>query len=70
MPGNIAQAFLNDAIEGQPQLRRFAVKELALPDNASYQRFADLQRRYAVWNVAAAPALSLTLKTWCFPVTW
>jgi len=50
------------------RLRRFAVTELQLPDNASYQRYADLQRRAVVWNVVAAPALSLTLKTWCFPV--
>jgi len=49
-------------------MRRFAVDELQLPDNASYHRYADLQRRYAVWNVVAAPELSLTLKTWCFPV--
>ncbi len=49
-------------------IRRFSVTELHLPDNASYQRFADLQRRYVVWNVVAAPALSLELKTWCFPV--
>ncbi|MEY4099889.1 MAG: hypothetical protein RL300_1060, partial [Pseudomonadota bacterium] len=46
----------------------FAVTELRLPDNASYQRYADLQRRHAVWNVVAAPEFSLTLKTWCFPV--
>jgi predicted aminopeptidase len=51
------------------RLRRFAVTELQLPDNASYQRYADLQRRAVVWNVVAAPALSLSLKTWCFPVT-
>ena len=50
------------------QVRRFSVTELHLPDNASYQRFADVQRRYVVWNVVAAPALSLELKTWCFPV--
>jgi len=50
------------------QLRRFAVQELALPDNASYTRFADLGRNAAVWNVVAAPELSLKLKTWCFPV--
>jgi len=49
-------------------MRRFAVEELHLPDNASYHRYADLQRRHAVWNVVAAPELSLTLKTWCFPV--
>jgi predicted aminopeptidase len=49
-------------------MRRFAVTELHLPDNASYQRYADLQRRHVVWNVVAAPEFSLTLKTWCFPV--
>jgi predicted aminopeptidase len=27
-----------------------------------------LKRRYVVWNVVAAPELSLELKTWCFPV--
>jgi len=49
-------------------MRRFAVTELQLPDNASYHRYADLQRNHAVWNVVAAPEFSLTLKTWCFPV--
>ena len=49
-------------------LRRFAVTELHMPDNASYLRYADLQRRHVVWNVVAAPEFSLTLKTWCFPV--
>ena len=50
------------------RLRNFAVTDLHLPDNASYRRFADLKRPAAVWNVVAAPELSLTLKTWCFPV--
>ncbi len=49
-------------------LRRFAVTELHLPDNPSYTRFADLHRRYVVWNVVAAPEFSLEVKTWCFPV--
>ena len=49
------------------RIRAFAVSDLALPDNASYHRYADLKRRAAVWNVAAAPADSLTLKRWCFP---
>ena len=48
--------------------RAFAVRVLALPDNASYHRYVDLHRRAAVWNVAAAPADSLTLERWCFPV--
>lgn len=49
--------------------RRFASQELGLPDNASYRRYADLQRPAAVWNVVAAPPYALTLHTWCFPVT-
>ncbi len=50
------------------RIRDFAVSELKEPDNASYRRYADLHRNAAVWNVVAAPELSLTLKTWCFPV--
>jgi predicted aminopeptidase len=50
-------------------IRRYAVTALHLPDNASYQRYAQLPRRAVVWNVVAAPTYSLTLKTWCFPVT-
>ncbi len=50
------------------QIRDFAVKELHLPDNASYRRYADLGRSAAVWNVVAAPELGLSLKTWCYPV--
>ncbi|MDP2008486.1 MAG: aminopeptidase [Rubrivivax sp.] len=50
------------------RVREFASSELKLPDNPSYRRYADLQRDSAVWNVVAAPALSLTLKTWCVPV--
>lgn len=49
-------------------IRDYAVTALKLPDNASYRRYADVQRSAAVWNVAAAPELSLTLRTWCFPV--
>jgi predicted aminopeptidase len=50
------------------KIRTFAAEELKLPDNASYKRYADLKRKAVVWNVVAAPALSLKLKTWCFPV--
>ena len=51
------------------QIRSFAVSELHLPDNPSYRSYADLKRTAAVWNVVAAPEFSLTLNTWCFPVT-
>ena len=47
-------------------LRKFASQELKLPDNKSYTRYADIKRPYAVWNVFAAPELSIKLKKWCF----
>jgi predicted aminopeptidase len=50
------------------KIRTFAIDELKLPDNPSYKRYADLKRKAVVWNVVAAPALSLKLKTWCFPI--
>lgn len=50
------------------RIRAFAVSELGLPDNASYRRYADLRRKAAVYNVVAAPGLSLRLQQWCFPV--
>jgi len=48
--------------------RDYASTGLQLPDNRSYRLYADLKRRYIVWNVFAAPPLSLTLQTHCFPV--
>ncbi len=50
------------------QARDFASQALALPDNASYRRYADLGRTAAVWNVTAAPPDSLQLHQWCFPI--
>ena len=50
------------------RLRDFASQELALPDNHSYHSYADLDRQFAVWDVFAAPELSLEPKKWCFIV--
>lgn len=50
------------------EIRRFAVSELALPDNRSYTRFSDLGRDAVVWNVVAVPEFSLEPRIWCFPV--
>lgn len=60
-------ADLRPRLELARRIRTFASAELALPDNASYHRYADLKRSAAVWSVAAAPPDSLVLKTWCFP---
>ena len=59
---------LKDRLLLSQRMRDFAVSELKEPDNASYRRYADLQRPAAVWNVVAAPELSLRLTTWCFVV--
>ncbi|MDE2368331.1 MAG: aminopeptidase [Burkholderiales bacterium] len=59
---------LRERLRLTQRLRDYAVSELKLPDNDSYRRYADLGRESAVWNVVAAPELSLTLKTWCFPI--
>ena len=41
------------------EIRAFASKELGLPDNGSYTRYTDLGRPFVLWNVFAAPSLSL-----------
>ncbi len=48
--------------------RRFASVQLGLPDNDSYRSYVRLHRRYAVWNVVAAPQFSVKPKQWCFPI--
>jgi predicted aminopeptidase len=60
---------IRDKLALAKRIRAYASSELKLPDNRSYHRYADLRRSAAVWNVTAAPAYSLELKTWCFPVT-
>ncbi len=61
-------ARLQDKLKLVLEVRKFATEALRLPDNGSYTRYADLGRPYAVWNVFAAPELSLVPQTWCFPV--
>ena len=60
---------LRERLQLAQRARAFAVDELALPDNASYRRYARLDRTAAVWNVVAAGPYSLTLHRWCFPIT-
>jgi predicted aminopeptidase len=59
---------LRRRLEYAVRARDFAMDELGLPDNGSYRTFADLGRRYATWNLFAAPELSVEPKRWCFPV--
>ncbi len=71
VPDWLADAATPDALRQRLQLtqkiRDFTITELKLPDNQSYRAFVELGRPAVVWNVVAAPELSLTLQTWCFP---
>jgi predicted aminopeptidase len=66
--GTSDDAALKQRLARVQEIRAYASRELKLPDNASYTRYADLGRSFVVWNVFAAPALSLTARQWCFPV--
>jgi predicted aminopeptidase len=50
------------------RIRDYASRELGLPDNAAYRSYADIRRRYVVWNVVATPELSVAPRQWCFPI--
>nr|WP_237165173.1 aminopeptidase [Pandoraea vervacti] len=50
------------------QIRSYAVSVLGEPDNGSYRSYADLKRPFVVYNVFAAPALSLKLHESCLLV--
>lgn len=50
------------------EIRDFASRDLGLPDNGSYRKYADVKRPYVVWSVFATKDLSVRAKEWCFPV--
>jgi predicted aminopeptidase len=59
---------LRTQLESVEAIRDFASRDLGLPDNGSYRSYADLGRRYVVWNVVAAPEFSVDAKQWCYPI--
>lgn len=59
---------LRDKLARAAAIRDFASRELGLPDNGSYRKYADLRRPYVVWNVFATDELSIAPHEWCFPV--
>lgn len=59
---------LRDKLARAAAIRDFASRELGLPDNGSYRKYADLRRSYVVWNVFATDELSIEPQQWCFPV--
>lgn len=51
---------------GVMALRIFAEERLGLAAGDSYRDYVDTGREYVVWNVFAAPPLSLEARTWCY----
>ncbi|HKO87406.1 MAG TPA: aminopeptidase [Burkholderiales bacterium] len=66
----LAEQKTSDALRKKLQhvqtIRSFASRELGLPDNGSYRGYADINRPYVVWNVFAAPDVSLEARKSCF----
>ncbi|MBT7952215.1 MAG: aminopeptidase [Gammaproteobacteria bacterium] len=57
---------LKHRLKSISRIRDFASHTLGLPDNSSYRSYADIGRKFVVWNVFATPALSFEPKTSCF----
>jgi predicted aminopeptidase len=49
------------------QARQFAETNLHLATDKQYLKYVDLHREFAVWNVNAAPPLTLEPKRWWYP---
>ncbi|MES2982832.1 MAG: aminopeptidase [Verrucomicrobiota bacterium] len=49
------------------ELCSFATRELALPGNSAYHKYADLERNHVVFVLHAAPEFSMEPKTWFYP---
>ena len=65
-PGTTAR--LKSQLELLQKLRAFADKELKLPVDGHYAKYADVHRPFVVWNVEAAPEFSMEPKTWWYPL--
>jgi predicted aminopeptidase len=59
---------LKDRLILSQQVIQFAAAELMLPVDDAYTSYSDLERPYAVWNVYAAPELSMDAHKWCYPL--
>jgi predicted aminopeptidase len=57
---------LKRRLESVSRMRELASRELDLPDNGSFRKYADLGRSYVLWNVFAAPEFSVIPRDWCF----
>ncbi len=47
-------------------VRKFAIKQLAIPKNEGYSGYVELDRPYVTMVVTAAPELELNARKWCY----
>lgn len=59
---------LREQLSQAQKARDFASEHLHLPNNQSYRLYADIGRRYVVWNVFATGEFSLEPVSHCFPI--
>lgn len=59
---------LREQLQRAQRIRDYASEALGLPDNATFRSYADIGRRFVVWNVVAVPPLSVVPHHWCFPI--
>ena len=59
---------LKDQLKLVLELREFSRNELKMNPEGNYLKYRDLNRKYVLWVVYAAPPLSVKLKTWWYPI--
>ncbi|UZE95720.1 aminopeptidase [Alkalimarinus alittae] len=59
---------LKQKLETVRHIRAFSATEMQMNIGKSYAQYSDTKRDYVVWNITAAPELSLTPHQWCYPV--
>jgi len=59
---------LKQRLELVNTIRDFAQREIVLPVDENFSTYVDVGRPYVIWNVFAAPELSIKPKTWCYPI--
>jgi len=65
---NPAAEALSERLQLSQRLLIYARDELGLDVGGRYSTFVALDRDAVVWNLVAAPELSLVAHTWCYPI--
>jgi len=61
-------AALRERLALAASIREFASRELQLPDNGTFRSYAEIDGKYVIWNVFAAPEFSIEAVQSCFPI--